>query len=70
VATREGLTCDDSDNHNKANVNLDMHNSLKAGSKRHQHIVGIENADGPGTTFSLVELDLPAAVEGDKQETN
>jgi hypothetical protein len=70
AATREGLTCDDSDSHNKANVNLDMHNSLKAGSKRHQHIVGIENDSGPGTTFSLVELDLPAAVEGDKQETN
>jgi len=69
-STREGLTCDDSDDRNKAKVNLDMHESLKAGSKRRQHIVGIEHEDGPGTTFSLVELDLPAAVEGDKQETN
>jgi len=70
ASTREGLTCDDSDNQNKAKVNLDIHQSLKAGSKRHQHIVGIESPDGPGTTFSLVELDLPAAVENDKQETN
>jgi hypothetical protein len=70
TTTREGLTCDDSDNHNKANVNIDMHDSLKAGSKRHQHIVGIEKSDGPGTTFSLVELDLPAGTDEGKPETN
>jgi hypothetical protein len=70
AVTREGLTCDDSDNHNKANVNMDLHDSLKAGSKRHQHIVGIEKSDGPGTTFSLVELDLPADTGEKKSETN
>jgi hypothetical protein len=70
ASTREGLTCDDSDNHNQANVKMNMHNSLKAGSKRHQHIVGIEKSDGPGTTFSLVELDLPAGTDDKKQETN
>jgi hypothetical protein len=69
-ATREGLTCEEGDNNKHMNVNIDSHNSLKAGSKRHQHIVGIESTDGPGTTFSLVELDLPADVEGDKSETN
>lgn len=70
TVTREGLSCDDNDNHNKANVKMDLHDSLKAGSKRHQHIVGIEKSDGPGTTFSLVELDLPASSEEGNAQTN
>ena len=36
---------------------------LKAGSKRHQHIVGFENDGNGRTRFALVALDLPAAVE-------
>jgi hypothetical protein len=35
---------------------------LKAGSKRHQHILGFENAVGSKTRFSLVALDLPVEV--------
>jgi len=70
TVTREGLTCSDSEDQKRIDVKLDAHNSLKAGSKRHQHIVAIETSEGPGTTFSLVELDLPAAAEGSKPETN
>jgi hypothetical protein len=66
--TREGLTCDDSGESHQ--VNLDMSQSLKAGSKHHQHIVGIEKGDGPGTVFSLVELDLPITSENGKAESN
>jgi hypothetical protein len=66
--TSEGLTCSDSENNH--NVKIDSGQSLKAGSKRHQHIVGIEKNDTSGTTFSLVELDLPAGTDEHKGETN
>ncbi len=69
VMTREGLTCSDSEGNSHA-VKLDSSQSLKAGSKRHQHILGIEKNDGTGTVFSLVELDLPAGTDGGKQESN
>ena len=36
---------------------------LKAGSKRHQHIVGFESPINGKTRFALVALDLPAEVE-------
>ena len=36
---------------------------LKAGSKRHQHIVGFENSDNGQTRFELVALDLPAGSD-------
>ena len=36
---------------------------LKAGSKRHQHIVGFEDSRDGKTRFALVALDLPAGVE-------
>jgi hypothetical protein len=68
AVTSEGLTCDDSGKSHQ--VNLDMNQSLKAGSKRHQHIVGIEKGDGPDTVFSLVELDLPISSENGKAESN
>ncbi len=66
--TREGLTCNESGKSKE--VKIDAPSSLKAGSKRHQHIVGIEKSDGNGTTFSLVELDLPAGSDESKGETN
>lgn len=65
--TSEGLTCSDSDN---ANVKIDerdfhSHNGfeLKAGSKRHQHIIGFEDSKEGKTRFALVALDLPAVVD-------
>ena len=62
TATHEGLTCEDNGKNN--NVKLDDHDfrqdfQLKAGSKRHQHIVGFEDSKGGRTRFALVALDLP-----------
>jgi hypothetical protein len=37
---------------------------LKAGSKRHQHIVGFEKSASGETRFALVALDLPAVASG------
>jgi hypothetical protein len=63
--TSEGLTCAD-DSHN-SNVKIDDNDvgttgdlQLKAGSKRHQHIVGFEHPKDGKTVFALVALDLPA----------
>ncbi len=68
VITREGLTCDESEHAQQ--FKLDDVQSLRAGSKRRQHIMGIEKNDGPGTVFSLVAIDLPATSGSGKQETN
>jgi len=59
--TPEGLDCSDDDRHsNGVNVDDDLTGKieLKAGSKQHQHIVGIDS-DGSGTKIGLVALDLP-----------
>jgi hypothetical protein len=63
--TREGLGCSDDNGHTKVADMHDMSMKLKAGSKHHQHIVGIENSDGPGTRFALVELELPQDLDKD-----
>jgi len=68
TATSEGLTCADDKN---TNVKIDRGDygstdhglELKAGSKRHQHIVGFEEPKGGKTRFALVALDLPAIVD-------
>jgi hypothetical protein len=69
--TRDGLGCDDSHPGSKG-VHFgddDGGFSLRAGSRRHQHIVGIKPGDGTGTRFTLVRLDLPANLDHeDKQE--
>jgi hypothetical protein len=67
AATAEGLTCNDDKN---PKVNVDHGDfgvrkdslQLKAGSKRHQHILGFENDHDGKTRFALVALDLPAGV--------
>jgi hypothetical protein len=74
--TSEGLTCEEK---GQANVNINSHGEnygyqsehggfqLKAGSKRHQHIVGFQGSRPGETQFELVALDLPA---GGSQESN
>jgi hypothetical protein len=75
--TSEGLTCSDEGAHTK----IDMHGTkngietsgelqLKAGSKRHQHIVGLEEPKDGQTRFALVALDLPVGMDkdGDKSD--
>jgi hypothetical protein len=69
MTTSEGLTC--ADDKESGNVKIDRSDygsnknglELKAGSKRHQHIVGFENPQGSRTRFALVALDLPAMSE-------
>jgi len=73
VATSEGLTCDED---HGAKVQVDQGDyslnkgslELKAGSKRHQHIVGFEHPKDGQTRFALVALDLPAFA--DKSDGN
>jgi hypothetical protein len=72
TATHEGLTCED--NSKNGNVQLDDHDfkqdfQLKAGSKRHQHIVGFEDSKGGRTRFALVGLDLPGNIGNDDGKT-
>jgi hypothetical protein len=65
TTTSEGLTC--ADDGKSANVKIEDKGfssrggfHLKAGSKRHQHIVGFEDAKSGRTRFALVALDLPS----------
>jgi hypothetical protein len=73
--TSEGLGCEDS-----GNVHVDDHGAnygynggggfqLKAGSKRHQHVVGFESSAPGGTRFSLAAVDLPAGAAGDSSKS-
>ena len=70
VATSEGLTCNDDKN---AKVQVDQGDyslgkgslELKAGSKRHQHIVGFESPKDGQTRFAMVALDLPVGTDND-----
>jgi len=74
VATSEGLTCED--NGNNSHVKIDRGDyslgngslELKAGSRRHQHIVGLENSAFGQTRFALVALDLPAGMDNGKSD--
>ncbi len=69
TVTQEGLTCEGSGKNgqvtfNNGNVTVGDF-ELKAGSKRHQHIVGFENPVAGQTRIALVALDLPAGMDGD-----
>ena len=59
VRTADGLTCD-KDDHNM-NGSDTQQDELRAGSKQHQHIVGVELKDG-ATRIGLVQLDLPKGL--------
>ena len=73
TVTSEGLSCNDQNN---GNVKIDQGGfrtgsgqfELKAGSKRHQHIVGFEEPRDGRTRFALVSLDLPAGSEQGKSD--
>ena len=74
ATTSEGLTCAD-DGHANVQVDTSDHDygyrhdkglQLKAGSRRHQHIVGLEEPRNGQTRFALVALDLPAQIDNGK----
>jgi hypothetical protein len=76
ATTSEGLTC--SDDKNNSNVKIDHSDygtsknslELKAGSKRHQHIVGFEEPRESKTHFALVALDLPAGADSNSGKSD
>jgi len=77
TVTAEGLDCADSGKNTHININgkgngMDFSGELqlKAGSKRHQHIVGFEEPKNGKTRFALVAIDLPAGVEGDGDKSD
>ena len=68
--TSEGLTCADDGKGNNVKIDDSDFGSheglqLKAGSKRHQHIVGFEHPKDGKTLFALVALDLPSGHNSD-----
>lgn len=74
TVTHEGLTC--AEDKAKVDVNGTKNGvesgelQLKAGSRRHQHIVGFEEPKNGKTRFALVALDLPAAVDGQTEKSD
>lgn len=65
--TSQGLTCSEhNDNHVNASAHALEHDDLelRAGSRQHQHIVGLEDKNGQ-TKIGLVALDLPAGHNKD-----
>lgn len=71
AATSEGLNCSDGGKNGAIHVNgkndIDLHDGLelKAGSKRHQHIVGFQDPKNGRVRFALIALDLPTGVTSD-----
>ena len=73
ATTAEGLSCKDN-GHPQVQIDDKGHDygyhsskngfELRAGSERHQHIVGFESSQPGETRFSLVALDLPAMGSG------
>jgi len=71
TVTANRLSCTDNGKQTNVQINgskngMDIGKGLqlKAGSKRHQHIVGFEEAKDGKTRFALVALDLPAGLDG------
>jgi len=72
AATGEGLDCSEDHSHHGVHVSGvsdDSGLSLRAGSRRHQHIVAFKSAS-TGTRFSLVELELPAELDRDSSHSS
>lgn len=72
--TSEGLTCAESDKGAHVDMNSHEHGmTLRAGSKRHQHIVAFDK-DDPGTAgptkFALIALELPSENLKKDRETD
>lgn len=67
AVTSGGLSCADDSRHKVHGDEGDGGLQLKAGSKTHQHIVGVD-ARGSGTKFALVLLDLPNGLGSDGED--
>ncbi len=75
LKTSEGLTCDE-DKSSKVQIDQGDYSlgkgslELKAGSKRHQHIVGFESPKDGQTRFAMVALDLPVGLDKNSANSN
>ena len=59
---KKGFSISSDDSHKGMHFNIHEGTELKAGSKKHQHIVGIgEQKEDGKTVFELVALDLPGS---------
>lgn len=71
--TSEGLSCNEE---SKGSVNVngvgDDENglTLRAGSRRHQHIFALKKNEGEGTRFALIELQLPSGLAESSSKTS
>jgi hypothetical protein len=71
--TAEGLTCSDD---KKVKVDSGGYHTgsgdleLKAGSRRHQHVVGFEKPSEGQTRFALVAVDLPADFDSSSDKSD
>jgi hypothetical protein len=71
AVTAEGLSCADDNDHGSGDSDSDHHHyvntseklELKAGSRRHQHIVSFDEPKNGQTRFALVWLDLPVTPD-------
>ena len=76
TVTAEGLSCSDSGhtnfefNGNKGGIPNPKGMQLKAGSRRHQHVVAFDDPKDNQTRFALVALDLPASVEAKSDKSD
>jgi hypothetical protein len=68
TVTQDGLTCSEDENNNIHAGDNDSDQELKAGSKLHQHIVGLD-PQGSGTKIGLVALDLPGHLNIPKSDS-
>ncbi|HEY1808401.1 MAG TPA: hypothetical protein VGG42_07545 [Acidobacteriaceae bacterium] len=69
--TSEGLSCNE-ESKGTVNVNGVDTNSgftLRAGSRRHQHIFALKSSD-EGTRFALIELQLPSGLAENSSKTS
>ncbi|MFZ0632455.1 MAG: hypothetical protein WA374_19875 [Acidobacteriaceae bacterium] len=69
--TSEGLSCNEE---SRGNVHVngmgdDSGLTLRAGSRRHQHIFALKSSD-EGTRFALIELQLPSALAENSSKTS
>lgn len=71
TVTGEGLTCSEEKHGHThiSGVSDDGGLSLRAGSRRHQHIFSVKSSPS-GTKFSLVELQLPLDIDSSSPKTS
>jgi hypothetical protein len=70
--TSEGLSCNEESKGNMHvnGVDTDSGFTLRAGSRRHQHIFALKSNDNDATRFALIELQLPTGLAESSSKTS